>query len=113
MPDFKVGDFVEVDLGLALCAIGEIVTENAYRNDNKQSYREHLLVQSLARSGGFDTGFNPKSFKIRFLDNSTHTANPEELRLLGEKEQFILKLKGGEDKNMARIYEAMDKLSNA
>lgn len=106
MPDFKVGDFVEVDLGLALCAIGEIITENAYSSNN-DTYRDSLLVRSLARTAGV-VQHNPSSFKIKFLDGSTHTANPEEIRLLSEKEQFILKLKGGDDKKLARIYQAID-----
>jgi len=49
-----------------------------------------------------------KTYKIKFLDESTHTAYPEELRLLSKKEQFTLKLKGGQDKEMSKIYEALD-----
>jgi hypothetical protein len=108
MSDFKVGDFVEVDLGLALCAIGEIITENAYRN-SKASYCDDYFRERHTRRRDEST---PSSFKIRFLDKSTHTANPEEMRLLTEKEQFILKLKGGEDKKMAKIYAALDEIND-
>jgi len=102
MSDFKIGDFVEVDLGMALCAKGEIVAENA-----RQGYRNNGLYQSLdVMRESYDTN----TYKIKFLDGTTHTAYPEEIRLLSEKEQFILKLKGGQDKEMSKVYAAMDKI---
>lgn len=107
---FKIGDFVEVDIGMALYAKGEIITENAYRN-NDDKYRDSLLAWSLARATNV-VQHNPSSFKIKFLDGSTHTANPEELRVLPEKEQFVLKLKGGGDKELAKIYEILDERAN-
>lgn len=99
MSEFKIGDFVEVDLGMALAAKGEIITEHDGGFRNRGLY------------GAIDTMRNShktKTYKIRFLDESTHTAYPEELRLLPEKEQFVLKLKGGQDEELAKIYEAMD-----
>lgn len=95
MTDFKLGNYVEVDIGMALRAKGKIVGENAVN-------RVDMSDMNHARRSSSNT------FKILFLDGSTHTALPSELHLLSEKETFILKLKGDEDKEMAKIYEAMD-----
>ena len=100
MSVFKIGDFVEVDLGLAIFARGEVITENAYR------------ANIAVRTTSIIAEAYPTSYKIKFLDDSTHTANPEELRVLPEKEQFVLKLKGGGDKELAKIYEILDERAN-
>lgn len=99
MTEFTLGDYVEVDIGLGLCAIGKIITEHdtGFRNDGLYN-----AVDVMRKS------HKTQTYKIKFLDKSTHTAYPEELRLLSEKEQFILKLKGGEDEELAKIYEEMD-----
>lgn len=96
----KIGDYVEVDIGQGLCAIGQIVTEHdtGYRNNGL-----YEAIDTMRKS------HKTQTYKIKFLDGSTHTTYPEELRLLSDKEQFTIKLKGGQDEEMAKIYEAMDK----
>jgi hypothetical protein len=95
----KIGDWVEVDIGMGLCAKGQIVTESDYMSALREQRTQSLSL--LQRNGG-------SSYRIEFLDGSTHTASEHELRVLEGKEAFVLKLKGKGDEEMARVYEAMD-----
>ena len=96
--EMKIGDYVEVDLGMGLGAIGQIITEHAMR----ESWRDH----GFSNDGLYNainvmrTSANVKTYKIKFNDGSTHTAYPEECRKLTGKELFKAKL--SDDK---RIYE--------
>lgn len=97
----KIGDWVEVDIGMGLCAKGQIVTESDYMSALSAQRTQSLSL--LQR--------NNSSYRISFLDGSTHTASEHELRLLSGKEAFLLKLKGRGSEEMAKIYEAMDELN--
>ena len=81
--ELQIGDYVEVDIGMGLGAIGMVVTEHAtgYRNDGLYN-----SIDVMRRSSG------TKTFKIQFFDESTHTAYPEECRKLTDKELFKIKL---------------------
>ena len=94
----KIGDWVEVDIGMGLCAKGQIVTESDYMSSLRIQRTQSL---SLLRR-------DKQLYRIVFLDGSTHTASGHELRLLEGKEAFVLKLKGNGDEEMAKIYEALD-----
>ncbi|MGV7235142.1 MAG: hypothetical protein ACQ9ET_02690, partial [Nitrosomonadaceae bacterium] len=83
--EIQIGDYIECDLGMGLGAIGIVVTEHAFRGG-----RENLHIMRE----------NNKTFRIHFLDGSTHTAFPDECRKLTGKELFKAKL--SDDK---RIYE--------
>ena len=106
MTDFKIGDFVEVDIGYGLYAVGQIITEQAFRNDPRAG--SQLLASSLARTTGREL-FNPDCYKIKFLDGSTHTALHDECEKLSDKDSFVLKLKGGGDKELSKIYSEIDR----
>ena len=93
MSEVKLGDYVEVDIGMALRAKGKIIGENAIDRIN-------ISDMNYARRSSSHT------YQIKFLDGTTHTALPDEVRVLDEKETFIVKLKG--DNKMAKIYQAVD-----
>jgi len=90
--EVKIGDYVEVDLGMGLGAVGIVVTEHAH-----PKYANRGLYNSL---GTMRESLDYKTFRIHFLDGSTHTAFPSECRKLTGKELFKVKL--SDDK---RIYE--------
>jgi hypothetical protein len=96
----KIGDWVEVDIGMGLGAKGQIVTESDYMSSLREQRTQSLSLLNRNSNGS--------SYRISFLDGSTHTASEHELRLLSGKEAFVLKLKGKGDEEMAKIYEAMD-----
>jgi hypothetical protein len=83
----KIGDYVEVDIGLGLAAIGIIVTEHAVNRGGLYNSVD-VMREALSRKQ------NTSTYKIRFLDESTHTAFPEECRKLTGKEIFQAKLSG-------------------
>ena len=85
----EIGDYVEVDIGMGLGAIGMVVTEQAYRGTFRDGVVNSVSIKP-----------NPVTFRIHFLDGSTHTAFPSECRKLKGKELFKAKL--SDDK---RIYE--------
>ena len=99
----KIGDLVEVDIGMGLSAIGEIVTEDQYQCALMQQRGNH---SSVSLNGTKSSGFHhihrsPKTgYRIRFLDKSTHSALDTECRKLTDKEAFVHKLKDD-----ARIFE--------
>lgn len=100
---FNIGDYVEVDIGMGLCAIGEIVTEDQYMSaliDQRSSH--HQFTLSGQKRSGFHTipRSTHSSYRIKFLDETTHTALDTELRKLSEKEIFKYKLQG-----KTKIYE--------
>ena len=60
----KIGDFVEIDIGLCMSEYATVITEHTY------------------------------GYKVRLNDGSTHTSKKEDIRKLTNKETFELKLKG-------------------
>ncbi len=88
--DIQIGDYVEVDLGMGLGAIGIVVTEKEFSG----LFGNRVIINNRTHSAIAD-----KTFRIHFLDGSTHTAFPEECRKLSGKELFKAKL--SDDK---RIY---------
>ena len=87
----KIGDYVEVDIGMGLGAIGQIVTEDQYMG--RRRYDNSGIT--FGRINPTDT-----TYRIIFNDGSTHTALSSECRKLTGKELFKAKL--SDDK---RIYE--------
>ena len=80
MLTIRIGDYVEVDVGLKLSAIGRVITEHALPLfNNEPQYTQ--------------------TYKIKFLDGSTHTAYSKECRKLTGKELFKAKLSAD-----ARLY---------
>ncbi len=107
----KIGDYVEVDIGMGLLARGQIITDSDYVGElAMQRSRHHQHSLAGTKSSGFH-GIKRTitSHRIKFLDGTTHTALAEECRKLEGKEAFILKLKGEGDAEMAKVYEALDK----
>ena len=97
--NIEIGDYVEVDLGMGLAAIGVVVTEDQYKAAlreynvrNRAAWVENCTISGYARS--------KTTYKIRFIDGSTHTAIDYECRKLTGKELFKAKLS-----NDKRIYE--------
>ena len=91
--EIKIGDYVEVDLGLGLGAIGIVVTEDQYQ----------AAIDDMPHPSRIANRYFPKSntcYRIKFIDESTHTAHSSECRKLTGKELFKAKL--SDDK---RIYE--------
>jgi hypothetical protein len=87
--EIQIGDYVEVDIGMGLGAIGVVVTEDQYKalistTPHRPNQRPRLST----------------SYRIRFMDESTHTALASECRKLTDKELFKAKLS-----NDKRIYE--------
>jgi len=105
----KIGDYVEVDIGMGLVARGQIVTEDQYMGTlHAQRGRWHKQTLAGTKSSGFHGLTRSDTwYRIEFLDGSTHTALESECRLIEGKEKFVLKLKGANDE-MAQVYEAMD-----
>lgn len=99
----EIGDYVEVDIGMGLGAIGIVVTEDQYmsamREHTMRNIREQNNKYGWASSAQAYLG-NRTSYRIKFIDGSTHTALAEECRKLTDKEIFKAKL--SDDK---RIYE--------
>jgi len=95
----EIGDYVEVDIGMGLGAIGQIVTEDQYKSALRQDnlcnttgWTESCTISGYSRGG--------TTYRIKFIDGSTHTALSSECRKLTGKELFKAKL--SDDK---RIYE--------
>ena len=102
-PEIKIGDYVEVDIGMGLAAIGVVVTEDQYQVAMQAQRNPHSPVTTnWSKINGFkhiSRGVD-SAYRIKFIDESTHTALASECRKLSDKEVFKAKL--SDDK---RIYE--------
>lgn len=87
--EIQIGDYVEVDIGMGLGAIGIVVTEDQYK----------ALMDTIPHRSNQRPRLST-SYRIKFMDESTHTALESECRKLTDKELFKAKLS-----NDKRIYE--------
>lgn len=92
MSEIEVGDYVEVDIGMGLGAIGIVVSEKHYGS---------LLNSQSVRGLSYMSRNTATSYRIKFLDESLHTALESECRKLSDKELFKVKLSN--DKSIREI----------